>query len=80
MALYHAGMSEYRTGNNAPSKEHLSRFLEIYHQQDGFTNTAKRVLREMDAPPSATPRCDEPIATDPEGHEVFAPGCRHTSE
>ncbi|HTJ80188.1 MAG TPA: serine/threonine-protein kinase [Polyangiaceae bacterium] len=80
MALYHAGMSEYRTGNNAPSKEHLARFLEIYHQQDGFTDTAKRVLREMDAPTSATPRCDAPIAIDPEGHKVYAPGCGATSE
>ncbi len=76
MALYHAGMSEYATGDTAAGRKHLERFLELYTEPDGYAAAAKRVVSELDRGPTGTPRCDEPVAVDPEGRAIFANGCR----
>lgn len=75
MALYHAGMSEYATGDPTNAKKHLDRFLSLYHQADGFTETAKLVLGELAKDPAAVPSCDAPLATDPEGRPIYRLGC-----
>ena len=51
MALYHAGMSEYILGQKDFARTHLRRFLELYHEQDGFRNNALDVLRRLGATP-----------------------------
>ena len=49
MARYHAGMSAYILGQPAKAAEHLARFLEDYHQNDGWTRNAKTVLQRLEA-------------------------------
>jgi hypothetical protein len=49
MALYHLGVAEYGQGEIAAAKEHLDRFLSLYHEADGFTATAKRALAALAA-------------------------------
>ena len=51
MALYHAGMSEYILGQMDFARTHLRKFLDLYHQPDGFRNNALEVLRRLDATP-----------------------------
>lgn len=48
MALYHAGMSEAILGQDALARRHLSRFLELYEPQDGWTTSARRQLAELE--------------------------------
>ncbi len=48
MALYHAGMSEYILGHADIARHHLQRFLEIYHQNDGWRANARTVLARLD--------------------------------
>ena len=48
MARYHAGMSAYILGQHARAAEHLARFLEDYHQNDGWTRNAKTVLSRLE--------------------------------
>lgn len=54
-ALYHAGISEYATGDHAAAKKHLQEFLKLYTQPDGFTANGRRVLARLEAqlPPEA---------------------------
>ena len=47
MALYHAGMSEYALGQQDKSKVSLQRFLDLYHEDDGWRSNAIEVLGRM---------------------------------
>lgn len=47
MALYHAGISLYAIGEPADAERHLTRFLEIYRQNDGWTKNARWVLKKI---------------------------------
>jgi thioredoxin-like negative regulator of GroEL len=49
MARYHAGMSAYILGQHARAADHLARFLEDYHQNDGWTRNARTVLSRLEA-------------------------------
>ncbi len=49
MARYHAGMSAYILGQHDRATGHLTRFLEDYHQNDGWTRNAKTVLQRLEA-------------------------------
>ena len=49
MARSHAGMSAYILGRHARAAEHLARFLEDYHQNDGWTRNAQAVLSRLEA-------------------------------
>lgn len=44
MALYHAGMSEYATGDVAAARKHLEAFLEHYPSADGWRSNARLIL------------------------------------
>ena len=44
MALYHAGMSEYILGQMDFARTHLRKFIELYHEPDGYRNNAVEVL------------------------------------
>ncbi len=50
-ALYHAGMAEYAVGDRPLARAHLTRFLELYRSDDGWTRNAREVL----ARPGMTP-------------------------
>jgi hypothetical protein len=50
MALYHAGMAQAIAGNDERARKHLTRFLEIYTQPDGWTSNAKRALQSLERP------------------------------
>jgi len=47
MALYHAGMAEYGLGQNELARQHLESFLQYYHQQDGWTQSARETLARL---------------------------------
>lgn len=47
MALYHAGMSEYATGDLATARRHLAAFLELYPTADGWRSNAATVLGRL---------------------------------
>jgi len=47
MALYHAGMSEYALGKPALARQHLTSFLQYYHEDDGWTHNARDVLARL---------------------------------
>jgi hypothetical protein len=49
MALYHAGAARHALGEYAAAERHLTAFLEYYEQNDGWTKSAKRMLRDMEA-------------------------------
>lgn len=49
MARYHAGMSAYILGQHGRAADHLARFLEDYHQNDGWTRNAQTVLSRLEA-------------------------------
>jgi len=48
MALYHAGMSEYILGQKDLAKTHLTQFLDLYRDPDGWRNNALDVLHRID--------------------------------
>ena len=48
MALYHAGMSEFSLGQHALADKHLRRFLQLYSAVDGFTENARKALKEIE--------------------------------
>jgi serine/threonine protein kinase len=75
MALYHAGMSEYRSNQPAAAREHLERFLVLYKEPNGFTTSARTVLAELEHP-GAPGDCATPLTIDPEGKRVFRLGCK----
>lgn len=47
MALYHAGMSEYALGKPDLARQHLTSFLQYYHEDDGWTRNARDVLARL---------------------------------
>jgi hypothetical protein len=47
MALYHAGMSEYALGKPDEARQHLTSFLQYYHEDDGWTHNARDVLARL---------------------------------
>ena len=47
MALYHAGMSEYALGQPGLARQHLTSFLQYYHEDDGWTHNARDVLARL---------------------------------
>jgi hypothetical protein len=47
MALYHAGMSLYATGDRAAARRNLEQFLEQYAIDDGWRSNAQEVLRRL---------------------------------
>jgi Flp pilus assembly protein TadD len=51
MALYHAGMSEYILGQMDFARTHLRKFLDLYHEPDGYRNNAVEVLRRLGVKP-----------------------------
>ena len=51
MALYHAGMSEYILGQMDFARTHLRKFLDLYHEPDGYRNNAVEVLQHLGAKP-----------------------------
>ena len=51
MALYHAGMSEYILGQMDFARTHLRKFLDLYHDPDGYRSNAVEVLQRLDAKP-----------------------------
>lgn len=48
-ALYHAGISEYATGDHGAATAHLEEFLRLYKADDGFTANGRRVLERLKA-------------------------------
>jgi hypothetical protein len=49
MALYHAGMAEYRTGKRDLAQKNLDEFLKEYTQNDGWTASARETLQKLRA-------------------------------
>ncbi len=49
MALYHAGMAEYAVGEHALARKNLTAFLSHYHQNDGWTRSARETLAKLGA-------------------------------
>ena len=47
MALYHAGMARMGVGDEAAAEEYLTRFLEHYAPEDGWTASARGALEEL---------------------------------
>jgi hypothetical protein len=47
MALYHAGMSDHALGNGTRARTHLSEFLRLYSNEDGFRHNAQKVLAQL---------------------------------
>ncbi len=47
MALYHAGAARYALGDLEPANQHLQAFLQTYDQNDGWTSSAKAMLKEI---------------------------------
>ncbi|HTO96019.1 MAG TPA: serine/threonine-protein kinase [Myxococcales bacterium] len=47
-ALYHAGMSDYALGHLDRAKAHLTDFLRLYKEEDGFTRNAREALAKLD--------------------------------
>jgi len=47
-ALYHAGMSAHDLGKADKAREQLTRFLELYHADDFFTQSARKALEDLD--------------------------------
>jgi hypothetical protein len=61
MALYHAGASEAALGSTAAAREHLARFLELYHENDGWRSNAIATLKRLGsaAPADAKAEAEE---------------------
>lgn len=49
MALYHAGMAEYATGELTLARKNLTAFLSYYHVNDGWTQRAQLTLARLGA-------------------------------
>jgi hypothetical protein len=50
MALYHAGMAEFATGERRLAKKHLTHFLALYAENDGWRSSAQSTLRQIADP------------------------------
>jgi len=73
MALYHAGISEFATGDAARATKHLQGFLKLYAKRDGFSTTATNALTELANP---TTDCSHPIGVDDEGTALYPQRCK----
>jgi hypothetical protein len=49
MALYHAGAARYALGDRDAARRHLVEFLKYYHENDGWTGSARTMLAELGA-------------------------------
>jgi hypothetical protein len=49
MALYHAGMAEYALGQATRARKNLTAFLSYYHENDGWTRSARETLARLEA-------------------------------
>jgi hypothetical protein len=49
MALYHAGMAEFGLDQRDLARKNLTAFLSYYHENDGWTQTARRTLATLGA-------------------------------
>ena len=49
MALYHAGMAEYALGQSELAQQNLTAFLSYYHENDGWTRSARETLERLGA-------------------------------
>jgi len=47
MALYHAGISLYATGHTIDAEKHLTNFLTLYKNNDGWRKRAESVLEKI---------------------------------
>jgi len=47
MALYHAGMSEFALGQPDLARKNLTAFLSYYHEDDGWTRSARETLERL---------------------------------
>jgi hypothetical protein len=47
MALYHAGAARFALGDMATAEKQLRAFLEYYHQDDGWTGSARSMLAQI---------------------------------
>ncbi|HYS08613.1 MAG TPA: serine/threonine-protein kinase [Myxococcales bacterium] len=47
MALYHAGISDSALGHRDRARRHLTAFLDLYKQDDGFTRKAREELAKL---------------------------------
>jgi len=47
MALYHAGMAEYALGQAQLARKNLTAFLSYYHENDGWTRSARETLARL---------------------------------
>jgi serine/threonine protein kinase len=52
-ALYHAGISDYALGHAERARTHLTEFLRLYKEDDGFTRNARDALARLG--PAVTP-------------------------
>jgi len=54
-ALYHAGISDFALGHEERARLHLTEFLKLYKEEDGFTRNARAALAKMQqsGPPAA---------------------------
>lgn len=48
MAVYHAGMSEFALGQSDAAQKHLRSFLDMYHENDGWRQSAINTLAKLD--------------------------------
>jgi serine/threonine protein kinase len=46
-ALYHAGMSDFALGHVDRARTHLTEFLRLYKEEDGFTRNAREALEKL---------------------------------
>ena len=51
MALYHAGMAQYATGQEQLARKNLRAFLSYYHENDGWTQSARETLVKLGVTP-----------------------------
>ena len=47
MALYHAGMAEFALSESALAQKNLQAFLSYYHENDGWTQSARETLARL---------------------------------
>jgi tetratricopeptide (TPR) repeat protein len=47
MALYHAGMAEFALGQPERATKNLKAFLSYYHENDGWTRSARETLERL---------------------------------
>jgi tetratricopeptide (TPR) repeat protein len=47
MALYHAGMAEFALGQSDLAAKNLTAFLSYYHENDGWTRSARETLERL---------------------------------